>query len=149
MLSVAPKNGPDGLLQLHSSTVVMNGNAVAFVGKSGTGKSAMAFRMLSLGATLLADDITWFSSTSDGLHAQCPQALSGRIEARGVGILNAVPASPAPLVLIVDMGTPEVDRLPPLRNVTLLGHVITLLHTPAIPHFADAIRHYMLHGRVE
>lgn len=149
MLSVAPRNGPDGLLQLHASTVVFDGKAVAFVGPAGTGKTAMGFRMLSHGATLLADDITWLRSTPNALIAQCPPALTGRIEARGVGILNAAPAGPAPLALIVDLGTAESERLPPARSVTLLGHDITLLHTPAIPHFADAIRHYMLHGRVE
>ncbi len=149
MLSVAPKNGPDGLLQLHASTVVINGKAVAIAGPSGIGKTGLAFRLMSLGATLLADDITWLKSTEDGLIAQCPPPLSGLIEARGVGILNVPSAPPAPLSLIVDLGTPETDRVPPARSVTLLGHAITVLHTPAIPHFANAILYYMLHDRVE
>ncbi len=149
MLSEPPKDGPDGRLQLHASTVVIGGNAVAITGPSGSGKSAMAFKLMSLGATLLADDITWLKATPSALIAECPTSLSGRIEARGVGILNAVPARPAPLKLVVDLGVEEHDRLPALKTVQLLDHSIPLFHTPAIPHFAEAILHYMMHGRAD
>lgn len=149
MLSVTPKDGPDGRLQLHASTVVFTGKAIAFVGPSGSGKSGHALALLSHGATLLADDITWLHATPNALIATCPSALSGRIEARGVGILNAVPAPPAPLALIVDLGTPEHDRLPPFRTVDLLGRSIAILHNPDTPHFVAAIMQYMSQGRAE
>ena len=121
MLSEAPKNGPDGQLQLHASTVVLNNQAVAICGPSGSGKSALALELLTLGATLLADDITWLDATPQGLIACCPPAISGRIEARGVGVLNTPPAGPAPLHLVVDLGTPEPDRLPDPKTITLRG----------------------------
>jgi HPr kinase/phosphorylase len=149
MLSEPPKIGPEGRLQLHASTVVINGKAVAIVGPSGSGKSALAFKLLSLGATLLADDITWLEATQTALITSCPPALSGRIEARGVGILNAIPAPAAPLHLVVDLGVDEPARLPEHKAITLLGHDIALLHTAAIDHFADVIVHYMMHGRAD
>lgn len=147
MLSVAPKVGPDGRTQLHASTVVVDGRAVAFTGPSGCGKSEHALAMMSHGAMLLADDITWFETTKTGLIAHCPAALSGRIEARGVGILKAVPADPAPLRLIVDLGTREMDRLPPARKIRLAGHDVAVLHNPETAHFVAAIMQYMVHGR--
>lgn len=148
MLSDPPKIGPDGQLQLHASTVVFNGKAVAICGPSGSGKSAIALELIALNGSLLADDITWLDETPNGLIASCPPSISGQIEARGVGILNASPSGPTPLHLVVDLGTIEPDRLPDPKSVTLLGHKIALLHTPATRHFAHVIAHYMLHGRV-
>ncbi|HCP82264.1 MAG TPA: serine/threonine protein kinase [Octadecabacter sp.] len=147
MLSEPPKNGPDGQLQLHASTVVLNNQAVAICGPAGSGKSALALELLTLGATLLADDITWLGASPQGLIASCPPAISGRIEARGVGILNATPAGPTPLRLVVDLGTPEPARCPDPKTIPLLGHEVALLHTPANRHFAQAIAQYMMHGR--
>ena len=149
MLSEPPKIGPEGRLQLHASTVVIGGKAVAIAGPSGSGKSALAFKLMSFGATLLADDITWLEATQTTLMASCPPAVSGRIEARGVGILNAISAPPVPLHLVVDLGIDEPARLPAHKTITLLGHDIALLHTVAIAHFADVIVHYMMHGRAD
>lgn len=149
MLSAAPKNGPDGHLQLHASTVVIGARAVAITGPSGSGKSGFALALMSRGAILLSDDITWVQATDAGLIAHCPPNLSARIEARGIGILNATPAPPTPLYLIVDLGTLEPDRMPARKSITLLGHDIRVLHTPATPYFIDAVVHYIMHGQSE
>lgn len=143
MLSVPPIDGPDGRLQLHASTVVIHGKAVAFTGPSGVGKSGAALACLSRGAHLLADDITWLHANEDGLIASCPPTLLGRIEARGVGILKAAPTPPTRLSLIVDLGTPEPQRIPTQKSVKLLGRDVTLLHTPHTAHFLDAIFLYI------
>ena len=148
MLSVVPKNGPDGRLQLHASTIVISNQAVAFVGPSGSGKSGHALEMVARGARLLADDITWFEAKETAIMASCPPSLSGQIEARGLGILNAEPAPPAPLSLIVDLGTPEQDRLPPRRTTQILQQSIPLLHKSDTPHFIASIIHYIAHGRI-
>ena len=108
----------------------------------------MAFKLMSLGASLLADDITWLAASHTTLMASCPPNLIGCIEARGVGILNVVPAATAPLHLVVDLGTNELVRLPTRKTITLLGHDIALLHTVAVPHFSNIIMHYMINGYV-
>lgn len=148
MLSVAPKEGPDGQLQLHATTVVIEGRAVALAGPAGVGKSGLALNLMAFGAKLLADDITWFSLKNSQLIASCPPALSGRIEARGLGILSAPTAPPSPLAVLVDLGTPEKDRLPPERSTMLLGQKIPLLYTPVTPYFAPMILRYMQGGRI-
>lgn len=144
MLSVAPKQGPDGQLQLHASTVVINDKAVAITGPSGCGKSGFALALMTRGAALLADDITWLTVQDEGLMANCPEPLSGRIEARGLGILEAPAANPAPLHLIVDLGRRETTRLPEPRYVTLAGTDVRVLHTPENAYFVDAVWHYMM-----
>lgn len=146
MLPVPARDGPDGHLQLHASTVVINERAVAIVGPSGAGKSGLALELMSRGATLLADDITWLHEEGGQLIATCPEPLSGRIEARGVGVLCAPASGPMPLSLIVDLGTPEEHRLPQPRTVCLCGVTVPLLHTPATPYFAAMILRYMHSG---
>lgn len=46
-----------GILVLHASAVELGGEAVAFVGRSGMGKSTMAALMCSAGAKLITDDV--------------------------------------------------------------------------------------------
>jgi len=133
MFSVPPTDGPDGQIQLHASTVAVDGVALAIIGPSGAGKSAFALAMMARGAGLVADDITWLSKSRPDLIASCPPKLSGRIEARG----------PTPLRAIVDLGRPETDRLPDAKFVTLDGIRIRLFHSPAMEHFIDAMMLYM------
>ena len=149
MLSVTPTNGPNGALQLHASTVAIDGQAVCITGPSGAGKSELALALMAYGATLVADDITWIKRAASGLMAHCPPTISGRIEARNVGILSADAAPPAPLALVVDLGRAETDRLPPRRHVTLLGVDTALLHSSASVYFPAIIWHYMRHGQAE
>jgi len=148
-LSVPLKEGPDGQAQLHASTVVLDGKAVAFLGPSGSGKSTAALGLIAQGASLLADDVTWVTLQGDQLIADCPEPIQGQIEARGVGLLQSPYFGPAPLHLIVDLGTPERDRIPDHLNAILLGHSIPLLRKPENPHFINAIALYMLHGRID
>lgn len=143
MLSAPPTDGPAGALQLHASTVVIGNKAVAFTGPSGVGKSDAALACMARGAHLLADDITWLHAGELGLIASCPPPLLGLIEARGVGILDAVPAPPTLLHLVVDLGTPETQRLPAPKSLTLLGCSVVLFHRPSTAHFLDAILLYM------
>ncbi|MEJ6638968.1 MAG: HPr kinase/phosphatase C-terminal domain-containing protein [Octadecabacter sp.] len=149
MLSVAPTYGSDGRLQLHASTVVVNGKAVAFVGPSGSGKSSHALMCMARGAQLLADDITWLERANCSLIALCPATIAGQIEARGIGILNAPAHDPVPLALIVDLGIVEIVRLPEPRLITLLGHDIAVVHRTDSSSFVDAIVQYMMHGKAD
>jgi len=147
MLSVTATNGPNGQLSLHATTVVLNQRALVLTGPSGVGKSTLALRMMALGATLLADDITWFDAPDGALTAHCPPTLTNKIEARGVGILNATTCGPATVAAIVDLGVDEIVRLPPQRSVQLLGCDIALLHKPATPYLAETLMHYVQYGR--
>ena len=132
---------------IHASCVALGNSAVLLIGPSGSGKSALALQLMALGAVLIADDRTVLTVRDTGLIASCPPSIRGRIEARGVGLLVADTAVRARVVLAVDLGISEDDRLPPLRHKIVLGHSIALLHTPAHRHFPAAILQYLKGGR--
>ena len=101
---------------LHATAVAdPAGRGLLILGPSGAGKSALAWQLLSLGARLVADDRTVVTAGDEGLTLSCPPTIRGLIEARGIGLLRAETVSSAPLVLAVDLGRTETDRLPPRR----------------------------------
>jgi len=133
---------------LHASCVAVEGNGLLTLGPSGAGKSALAIRLITLGAVLVSDDRTRVIATGGRLHASCPNpALQGLVEARGLGILRAPAVESVSLSLVIDLGKPEPDRLPPVRTVTILGIPLTLVLHPQNDHFPDALMLYLRHGR--
>lgn len=132
---------------LHASTVAIDCKAVLILGASGSGKSGLALRLMTLGATLVADDRTRVWPGTTGLLADAPAAIRGRIEARGVGILMAPATGPHPVALVVDMDRCEPDRLPPQRRTEILGQMLPLLHKVDSDYFSAAIYLYLRHGR--
>ena len=124
---------------LHASCVARNGQAVLIRGASGSGKSGLALQLIAMGATLVADDRTLIRQSDGALLATAPDSITGQIEARGVGILAAETTSAARLGLIVDLDETETERLPPYREVEILGVSLPLLHHAPSPHFAAAI----------
>ena len=132
---------------LHASAVCLGGRALLILGPPGAGKSALALRMMALGAGLIADDRVLVRRAGGHLVAACPPPLVGLIEARGVGILRADPAGPAPVALAVDLGQAEPDRLPPFRNTVLYGIPVPLVLGPLRPHLGEALRQMLLSGR--
>ncbi|MES2666380.1 MAG: HPr kinase/phosphatase C-terminal domain-containing protein [Pseudomonadota bacterium] len=136
-----------GPLTLHASCVAVQGRGVLILGPSGAGKSGLALQLMGFGAQLVADDRTILRREGDGLLATCPPALAGMIEARGIGILNARPLAQAGVALVVDLGQPETDRLPPPRTITLLGLEVDLVLQSQNDHFAAAVLLYLAAGR--
>jgi hypothetical protein len=59
----------NGLEILHASGVVIDGNAIAFVGHSGAGKTSLAIHLVDQGASLLADDVVALSPIGGKVHA--------------------------------------------------------------------------------
>jgi HPr kinase/phosphorylase len=50
-------------------------------------------------------------------------------------------------VLAVDMERVETERLPPRREISLLGRKVSLLHKVENAHFPAAILQYLKRGR--
>ncbi len=134
---------------LHASCVALDGRGVLILGPSGAGKSGLALRLMALGAMLVADDRTEIIRDGPALMARCPPAISGLIEARGIGILRATPLPQAPVVLAVDLGRTETDRLPQRHVITLLGATIDLVLATQSDHFDAALWCYLRYGRQE
>jgi hypothetical protein len=62
-------NSCRGVFGLHGSAVVIDGEAIAFVGRGGQGKSTLAAAMTAAGAALLADDYVVVQRTARGWQA--------------------------------------------------------------------------------
>lgn len=139
----------DSRMQLHATTVALNGQGLLILGPSGSGKSTLALELMAVRALLVADDRTDLRLADGRVMASAPQAIRGRIEARGIGILRAGALDMAPLHLVVDLGHAEEDRLPQSRTRDLLGMPLPLVFGPYRPHLYAALRQMMLFGRAD
>lgn len=125
----------------------MAGRGLLILGPSGAGKSTLALDLIGRGCDLVADDQVALAPVGGAVMAQAPAALAGRIEARGVGILNAPAMGPVALALVVDLGRAEDQRLPPRRDHDVLGISLPLVLGPLTPHLGAALRQYLVAGR--
>ncbi len=132
---------------LHASAVALNGAAVCILGVSGAGKSSLALQLMGMGAGLVADDGCRIVRDGDTLRVDAVDTIRGRIEARGVGILNATAVGPARLAFWVDLDRTEADRLPQKREKVCLGVSLPIVHNVPTPYFAAAILQYLKAGR--
>jgi HPr kinase/phosphorylase len=136
-------------INLHASAVAVAHRGVLILGAPGSGKSSLALMLMAAGARLVADDRCLIRRQDAQLIASAPPELSGLIEARFVGLLNADPLSDVPLALAVDLDQRETDRLPPRRILTLEGISLPLLHRSETTPFSAAILQYLKAGRRE
>jgi|GEM_PF-138292 len=121
---------------VHGSCIAVGSRAVLFRGPSGAGKSDLALRCLSssflqAGAhkaglltaavqpiMLVSDDQVQLHREGMSILAGPPAAIAGKIEVRGIGIVELAHASDVPLVLIMDLlDSDGVERMPE----TMLG----------------------------
>jgi serine kinase of HPr protein (carbohydrate metabolism regulator) len=104
---------------LHASTVASNGRAVVITGPSGSGKSDLALRMFDRGFGLVSDDQTIIRRDGDRLIAAAPPTISGKLEVRGIGIVDVDQVEDVPVALIVEL-TSDIERLPYDDNARLI-----------------------------
>jgi len=97
---------------LHASTVATEGRAVLITGPSGSGKSDLALRLLDRGFTLVSDDQTTVKRDGDRLLASPPANIAGKLEVRGIGIVDMDNLTDMPIALIVDLTMNEIQRMP-------------------------------------
>ena len=104
---------------VHASAVKVGPRAVLIRGPSGSGKSRLAFELISSGPcwqlppTLLVGDDRVYLDTAGGEIVVRPQPrLAGLIEIRGLGIRQVEFAAEAMVGLIVDLAADDAERLP-------------------------------------
>ncbi len=130
---------------LHASAVAFDGRALLLTGASGSGKSTLALELIALGGILVADDRVVTEVRAGGLWLDAPDALKGRIEARGIGILTC-PSAPARAHAVVDLDGVETSRLPNPRRTEVAGVELPLLRKVESPAFPAMLRLYLAEG---
>ena len=110
-----PVNAPGQRISaetLHASAVATEGRAVIISGPSGSGKSDLALRLLDRGFTLVSDDRTLVRKDGEKLIASAPPNITGKLEIRGIGIIDMDNLADIPVALIVELTMNEIQRLP-------------------------------------
>ena len=96
---------------IHASTVAIDGRAVLISGPSGSGKSDLALRLLDRGFSLVSDDQTHVRREGDRLIASPPANIAGKLEIRGIGIVEMDNLTDIPVALLVEL-TSDIQRMP-------------------------------------
>jgi serine kinase of HPr protein (carbohydrate metabolism regulator) len=96
---------------VHASCVSIGGRGVLIAGRSGSGKSDLALRLIDRGAILVSDDYTDVAAVADRLIASPPPTIAGKIEVRGIGLVEMEAEDGVPLCLYVDLDSTP-DRMP-------------------------------------
>ncbi|HEX8063545.1 MAG TPA: HPr kinase/phosphatase C-terminal domain-containing protein [Allosphingosinicella sp.] len=128
---------------LHASCVSIRGRAVLLAGRSGAGKSDLALRLIDRGAQLVSDDYTELRGVGDTLLAWAPARIAGKIEARGIGLLEIPAAQGVPVCLYADLDRPP-ERLPEAASIRLAGLDIPLVALAALEPSAPLKLEYAL-----
>lgn len=121
---------------LHASCVAIGGHAVLIEGRSGTGKSDLALRLIDRGAVLVSDDYTILTRRDGALTASPPANIAGKMEVRGLGLIEIDHATDVPVALVVVADTdpvrmPEADVRRAIAGVMLPELRLSLLEPSA------------------
>ena len=116
---------------VHGTAVSIDGKGLLILGQSGSGTSQLALALITHGAKLISDDQVILINTESEIILSAPKSISGKIEARFVGILK-MPVLIAPLYLVIDLDQKELDRLPKKKFVTYFDKKIPALNANGI-----------------
>ena len=133
MNEVTPMSGPRISAEtVHASTVASEGRAVLITGPSGSGKSDLALRLLDRGFALVSDDRTVVRKDGSRLLASSPPNIAGKLEIRGIGIVEIEAVNDVPVALLVEL-TSDIQRLPDdSRERPILGVKLPLISIDAM-----------------
>ncbi|CAN5193390.1 HPr kinase/phosphorylase [soil metagenome] len=111
---------------------------VLLTGPSGAGKSDLALRLIGEGWRLVADDYTEVWASAGAVFATAPVRIAGRIEARGVGIVDSAPRWISRIALVVACAQTPPERMPEPATSHIAGLDLPRLDLDTRPASATA-----------
>ena len=128
-MSVSDSARPTGTAAVRrvATCVAIGGRGLLIEGASGSGKSSLALALLDDGATLVGDDGVELSARHGRLVAEPVPSIAGKLEIRGVGLVD-FPATSAPVALVL-----KLDREPPRWPGERVCETICGIAIPALP----------------
>lgn len=121
---------------VHASAVAIGADGILIRGPSGSGKSSLVLGLIDRDPAitrLVADDRVRLAVDGGAVIASAPATLAGRIEVRGLGIVDIAHVSTAAIRLVVDLMPPEAcPRMPEPEDLEaeILGVVLPRLMLP-------------------
>lgn len=112
--------------RIHATAVAIGDRAVLITGRSGSGKSDLALRLIDRGAMLISDDQTELEHDAGQLFASPPASIAGKMEVRGIGIVAMAHVRSVPVALIVDLSA-EPARMPEPSTRLIHGRPVPLV----------------------
>ncbi len=101
----------DSTETVHATSVAIGGRGILLCGASGAGKSDLALRLIDRGAMLISDDYTIVQRSGGQLIASPPATIAGKMEVRGLGVVDMPHVREARLALVIDLAQ-HIDRMP-------------------------------------
>jgi serine kinase of HPr protein (carbohydrate metabolism regulator) len=86
---------------VQTACVAVNGRAVLIESRSDEARTDLTLRMIDRNAVLVADDCTICQRQDGALLARAPDASRGRIDVRGLGVVELSYAERVPVDLLV------------------------------------------------
>jgi HPr kinase/phosphorylase len=124
---------------IHASAVLVGARALLIRGPSGSGKSRLAFDLISAAggparfARLVADDRAELETVGGRLLVRPAPALAGLIEVHGLGI-RRLPYEPVAVVgLVADLAAVDAQRLPEREQTRVIIDGIALARIAVAP----------------
>lgn len=117
---------------VHANAIAIDGRAVLLAGRPGMGKSDLSLRLIDRGAVLVSDDYTHVRRVAGQAIASAPATIIGKIEVRGIGIVEMPAAQDVPVALYVELDTAP-ERLPePGETRMVAGVAIPAVHVAGL-----------------
>ena len=124
---------------IYATCVSIKRKGVLFLGKSGSGKSDIALRLIaSQQAKLVADDRVDVLRQNNRLKATAPKKIKNLLEVRHIGIIELKAVSSVFINLVVELTNEPLERMPENLFYEIEGIKIPLIRLNSFENSAPA-----------